>query len=108
MKFNKQVEHFSSSDLEFFDSCYDEIDTQEEESIVTFKKKIIYRDIHTFVKRIKSYEVIIKKTLHKNLDSCLWEMVLFWHLNEFTAMKRFYLIMNENNSITNWVEALIS
>ena len=35
-------------------------------------------------------------------------MALFWHLNELTAMKRFYLIMNEDNSITNWVEALVS
>ena len=101
LKFNKRVEHFLSLNLRFFNSHYDEINTQKKESIVTFKKKVIYKNIHTFVERIKLYEVVIKKTLHKNLSSYLQKMILFWHLNELTVMKRFYLIMNENNDITN-------
>ena len=71
MKSNRQVECFSLSDLGFFDLCYDEIDAQEEEPIVISEKKVIYRDIHTFVERVKSYKVVIKKTFHKNLGSCL-------------------------------------
>ena len=48
-----------------------------EKFIITFKKKIIYKNVHMFIKKIKSYKIIIKKTLCKNLDSCLQKMTLF-------------------------------
>ena len=70
-KFNKRVKCFSLSDFRFFNLHYDEINIQKEEFIVTFKKKVIYRNIHMFVEKVKSYEIVIKKTLCKNFDSCL-------------------------------------
>ena len=29
-----------------------------------------------FIKKVKSYEIVIKKTLHKNLNFCLQKMTL--------------------------------
>ena len=68
LKFNKRIECFSLSNFKFFNLHYDEIDTQKKKFIITFKKKVIYKNIHMFVEKVKSYEIIIKKIFCKNLN----------------------------------------
>ena len=71
LKFNKKIKCFSLLNFKFFNLHYDEIDTQKKKFIIIFKKKVIYKDIHMFVKKVKSYKIIIKKTLCKNFNSYL-------------------------------------
>ena len=66
-----KVKQFHFSDFGFFNPLYMGINAQNRELIITSEKEVIYRDIHTFIERVQTYNVISKKIIQKNLKSCL-------------------------------------
>ena len=47
-----KTEWFHLSNLEFFDSLYMSINTQNGKPIIISEKEVIYRDIHTFIEKV--------------------------------------------------------
>ena len=45
------------------------INAYNEELIITFRKKVIYKNIHIFIERVQIYNVVLNKSIFKNLKS---------------------------------------
>lgn len=67
------VETFKSSDMKFFNFSLTK--SKEKKDIIIFEKKIIYRDVHLFVRQVKR---IIKFNfmINDNLHLCLRELIM--------------------------------
>ena len=83
--------NFRVSNLEYFHSNLEKV--YEKENIVITSKKIIYREIYIFCRRVKNYVIFIdEEKIRNNLFSCFRENALYWWLNS--------LIQDEKNVMT--------
>ena len=70
---------WNSSDLEYFDSTYNDKFVSTESALKHMSKNTYFRDVHLFLEKAK--EMIILKTdelIQINLWLSLWENVLKW------------------------------
>ena len=103
-----KTKQFHPLDLEFFNSLYMNIDAQNKEPIITSEKEVIYKDIHIFIERVWTYNVVSKKTIQKNLKSCLKGNVLNWHFMQLSEIKQKFLTFNDDeDSLINWTSTLL-
>ena len=75
--------NFRASNLEYFHSNLEKV--YEKENIIITNKKIIYREVYIFCRRVKNYVIFInEKKIRNNLFSCFRENALYWWLNSLT------------------------
>ena len=92
-----KTEWFHFLDFKFFDSLYMGINAQNGKFIVTSEKEVIYKNIHIFIERVWTYDVISKKTICKNLKLCFKGDVFNWHLVQLLKMEWKFLVFNDDN-----------
>ena len=80
------LKNFNSFRFEYFNFFYDSLNDQNSNLIVSISKEIIYCNVHTFMKQIKSYDMMSKWIICKNLDFCLREQMLSWHFTELNVI----------------------
>ena len=84
------------------------INTQNREPIVTSGKEVIYRDIYTFIERVQIYNVVLKKTIWKNLKLYFRGNVFNWHLVQLSEMEQKFLAFNDDeDDLANWTGTLL-
>ena len=91
----------------FFDPLYKGKSSQKTEPLFTEGKDTIYRDVHVFIERLRTYNTVSKSVIRNNLRSCLRGMALSWHLTELSETEHKYLASpDEGNSIEHWIKLL--
>ena len=81
------LKNFNSFELKYFNFFYDSLNDQNNNLIVSIDKKTIYHDVHTFVKQIKLYDMMLKWMICKNLDFCFKKQMLSWHLIKLNVIQ---------------------
>ena len=92
--------NWSTKDIEFFDSAIEET-----ESIVNIDKHVFYRNIYTFIDKLKNMITIKDDIKLKTVISqCLRESVLIWHSIELTNFEKKML---RETSLSMWYNVMI-
>ena len=74
------------SEVEFFDSLYDEKSIKTSEVMKHAEKNTYFRDVHLFIKRAKDISMIQRNQhVRDNLFTCLREFVLQWYTSEIST-----------------------
>lgn len=88
---------WNATDIEFFDSNYDEKSTITEEVVIHADKNTYYRDVHIFMKRVKKMIMILSvEKIRKNLSTCLRDTTLIWHIAKLSNTSRRLLSYEED------------
>ncbi len=101
-----RLDRWIAVDLKFFDSIYDEKFTITIDSMQHVDKDTYFRDVHSFIDRIKNIAVI-KKTeiVRNNLYTCLRNIVMIWYTIElFEKVKK---LVKTRNNLDVWKRYLI-
>ena len=94
------------SEIECFNSNFDEKFSVTEFVIEHFEKNIFYRDVHVFIERIRQMIIILSSELvWRNLLSCLREIALDWHISKLIENNRRLLIYEEE--VDEWARKLV-
>jgi hypothetical protein len=99
-------ERWITSDIEFFDSMYENKSIVIEEFIEHAEKNIYFRNVHLFLKRVKDVaKVKDAAQIRKNLFTCLRELTLQWYI--FELFENIKNLLRYDNDVEYWKKKLI-
>lgn len=97
---SKWTERWNSSNIDFFDSNYENDKT---DLMIHTDRDTVFRDVHLFNKRVKNLATTkSNKLIAENLYTCLRDIVLKWYTSELFDMKKRLLKL----SLKKWTDAL--
>lgn len=100
---NRESKNWIFEEIEYFDSKYDEL-ANTRSSIVNVEKHVFYRNVYTFVDRLKNLASLRDNDKLKiAISQCLRESVLIWHFMKLVKIEKALL---REVLLKEWYKAL--
>ena len=97
---------WNASEVEFFDSLYDEKSINIDQIMKHAEENTYFRDIHLFIERAKDIFIIQEnQQIRDNLFTCLREFVLQWYTFEISTKAK--QLMRYEDEIDHWTTQLL-
>ena len=97
---------WNASEVEFFDSLYDEKSINIDQIMKHAKKNTYFRNVHFFIERVKNIAIIqSEQHVRDNLFTCLRESALQWYTSKISSKTK--QLIRYEKKIDHWTTQLL-
>ena len=98
---------WNASEVEFFDSLYDEKSINIEQVMKHAEKNTYFRNVHFFIERVKNIAIIQdEQHVRDNLFTCLRDFALQWYISKISIEAK--QLMKYDDAIDHWTTQLLN
>ena len=98
---------WNASEVEFFDSLYDEKSINIDQVMKHAKKNTYFRNVHFFIEKIKNIAIIqSEQHIRNNLFTCFKDSALQWYISKISIEIK--QLMKYDDAIDHWTTQLLN